>query len=381
MVRPKKLGAVQSLSTQNKDFFSTKYSLKAKAGGQSGLVLGQEIYCIPLTANGIYEMNCHQVREKEKNVGFKSMFGTYIPCHGYNDETGEVDPSALCCRLAQEEWDKVKEEEKAGRVYKGLIGSRTSRVYLPVLLLGNDSGSKNAGPIPITKLTMSGRDFCYLEFSKSGFKSLIDMFTNDLLNNGRMAYELEGEARYDEILNQFQKHILKISITKPEGFGTHKKVFSFISFTNPNIGAETNSYRQITEGLTKAPKLQAEVNEFITLFESELEGILTPWNDFELENYVHNQEVNQVEKEKQLRATGTPVQPAKVATPKEEQVVIEDDGDTMFGSDDGDDDLFDGSDEIQLEEPTTTAPQSTVDIPEDDVSFELEDDEDFFGDE
>ena len=57
MIRPKMLGEVQTLtkSAQTSDFFSSKYSLKKKAGGNDGLVIGQEIYCLPLVKDGIYE--------------------------------------------------------------------------------------------------------------------------------------------------------------------------------------------------------------------------------------------------------------------------------------------------------------------------------------
>ena len=387
MVRPKKLGEVNSLNTKKREFFSSKYSLKAKAGNGEKLQIGQEIYCIPLTANGIYEVECHKVSAKGDRDGFKSWYNCYIPCRGVDPSTGEVIPNATCCMLAKEENDKATEIKNNGGVYTPLISYKTSRVYLPVLLLGNDVRSKAVGPVPITKLNMTNRDYCFLEFSGGSFRTLIDQFTNDLLNNGRIPYELEGEARADEILAQLQKHIMKISISAPEGKGgaKHKKIFSFISFSNQNIGAETGAYRQITEGLAKAPKLQAEANEFLTLFETELDNsVLVDWTDAELTNYVHGANAtNSAAKEAELRATGTAPQTQHTTVPKaEQQIVIEDDGESILNNtsiEDDDDDMFDGSD-IALEEPTPVIAQtSSIQLEDDDVSFEMEDDEDFFG--
>lgn len=383
MIRPKTFGEVQSLtnSAQNKDYFSTKYSLKTKAGGSDGLVIGQEIYCLPLVQNGVYEMVCHAVKPRGQQ-GFKSKFTTYIPCKGYNYETGEHDPNCVCCQLAQEEWDKYVANGKKGET---MISFKSSRYYIPVLLLGNDTGSKTASNVPVSKLTMSGRDFSFVEFSQRGFNSLIDLFKNDLLNNGRMDYGLEGVDLMNEIMKQMTKHILKISINKPDGFGTHKKVFSFISFDNKNIGAETNSYKNITEGLAKSAKLKAEADEFLTLFGNECEGMLTPWTDIELANYVHNI-VTSVNAEAENKAATAGVAPKTQNTPlpKSEQVVVEED--IINTEDDADDDLFEGGNDLSdlsLEEPKTPvavgAPSDDISI--DDADFSMEEEEDFFGEE
>ena len=226
MVRPKMLGEVQSLtnSAQNKDYFSTKYSLKTKAGGNDGLVIGQEIYCLPLVKDGVYELPTHTVKTRGQS-GFKSKFNTYIICKGVNQETGDYDPNCPCCQLAQEEWDRYVANGKKGET---MITFKASRFYIPILLLGNTTGSKTAGEVPVSKLTMSGRDFSFLEMSQKAFNELITAFKNDLLNNGRMDYGLEGAALYNEIMRQMTKHILKISINKPDGFGTHKKSYSFV---------------------------------------------------------------------------------------------------------------------------------------------------------
>lgn len=388
MVRAKKMGEVQTLtnSTQNKDFFSSKYSLKAKVGGNDGLIVGQDIYCIPLVKNGIYEIPCHTVKVKtETGMGFKSKYNTYIPCHGYNEETGEVSENATCCRLAQEEWNKYVGRGKKGET---LISFRTSRFFIPVLLLGNDSGLKSAINIPVSKLTMSGRDFSYIELSQKGFSDMIALFKNDLLNNGRMEYGLEGDALYNEMTNQLQRHILKISIAKSDGYGTHKKIYSFISFDNKNIGAETNSYRNITEGLFQSKKLMAEVDEFITLFENECDSILTSWEDKELEDYILCTDTDTDKKEEEIKATGTIKNNKNVTPPKSEQVVIQneindfatdDKNEDLF--DDADDDLFDGEDgaDITLDDKPNDSNLS-IDIADEEMSFDLEE-EDFFDEE
>jgi len=378
MVRPKMLGEVQSLtnSAQNKDYFSTKYSLKTKAGGNDGLVIGQEIYCLPLVKDGVYELVTHAVKPRGQQ-GFKSKFTTYIACKGVNQETGEYDANCPCCQLAQEEWDRYVANGKKGET---MISFKSSRFYIPILLLGNNTGSKTAGEVPVSKLTMAGRDFSYLDLSSKAFNDLITAFKNDLLNNGRMDYGLEGAALYNEIMNQMTKHILKISINKSDGFGTHKKSYSFVSFENKNIGAETGSYQNITEGLARSKKLQAEVEEYLTLFGNEVEGMLTPWTDVELANYVHG--VSTVSSADETKIVNSGVAPKAPATtlPKEEQVVIADD----ITTDDADDDLFDGEsvDDISLDDEPAKQPVAagSVEISDEDMSFDMGD-EDFFGDE
>ena len=376
-LKPKMLGDVQSLtkSTQTSDFFSSKYSLKKKAGGNDGLIIGQEIYCLPLVKDGIYEIPCHAVKTKGQK-GFKSKFNTYIPCKHVGD-----DVTPVCCQLAQEEWDKFVANGKKGET---LISFKTSRFYIPVLLLGNDTGSKTASNIPVSKLTMSGRDFSYIELSQKAFKDLIETFKNDLVNNGRMAYGLEGAELYNNILLQFQKHILKISINKPDGLGTHKKHYSFVSFENKNIGVETGSYKNITEGLALSKKLQMEVEEYLTLFSNELESVLTPWTDVELFNYVRG--TNTVDDNKEALSAGVPPQAVSTPIPKEEQVVIEDDislDDEVPTMSEGDDDLFDDDGITLDDEPAApsvaTTASASVEIKDEDFSFDM--DEDFFGDE
>lgn len=379
MVRPKMLGDVQSLtnSAQNKEYFSSKYSLRAKAGGNDGLVIGQDIFCIPLVSNGVYELPVHTVKTRG-NKGFKSKYNCYIQCHGVNEATGEHDPNCVCCQAAQAEWDKFVENNKKGET---LISFKSSRFYIPVILLGNETGSKTAKDIPISKLTMAGRDFSYVELSQKSFNEMIAQFKNDLLNNGRMEYGLEGADLYNEIMKQLSKHILKISINKPDSVGTHKKIYSFISFDNKNIGAETGSYRNITEGLTGSKKLQAEVEEFITLFENELESVLMPWTDAELTDYINGvTNTSSAEKEAEYAKTGTVPQNRPVQTPKEEQIVIEENSSSLDDIDE-DDDLFDGqpdsgADILLDDEPTST---SNVEIEDEDMSFDM-DEEDFFGD-
>ena len=266
-----------------------------------------------------------------------------------------------------------------------MLSFKTSRFYIPVLLLGNDTGSKTASNIPVSKLTMSGRDFSFIELSQKAFKDLIETFKNDLVNNGRMEYGLEGADLYNNIMLQFQKHILKISINKPDGLGTHKKHHSFISFDNKNIGVETGSYKNITEGLAGSKKLQMEVEEFLTLFDNECDGMLTPWEDIELINYVKGTNISS---NSEALSAGTIPTPEKAPLPKSEQIVIEDDftidSNVSVDEDEADDGLFDSEfadDGITLDdEPVASvATASAVTVSDDDMSFDMEDD--FFGDE
>lgn len=380
MARPKKLYETSAMAqnTDNKEYFKTKYSLKAQAGGADGLIVGQEIYCLPLVKDGVYEFSCHGVKPKGKK-GFKNnKFTAYIPCHGTNDETGEYDPNCTCCQIAQKQWDEYVANGKKGET---LITFRTSKVYIPILLLGNESGSKTATNVPVTKLTMTGRAYSYLDLGQKTFKEIITSFKENLVNTGRIEYDLEGEALQAAVMREFQRHILKISINKPDGFGKHKKVFSFIPFDNKAIGAETGSYMNITEGLNKSAKLIAEAKEFCDKFSIEVDSFLVPWEDEELINYFSDEE--------ETTASATPAQatakPAQTTPPKSEQIVIEEtapqDDDLEF-----DDDLgLDDNEEIDIPALDTTpsvAPQAeaTVDVDDDDLSFDMGE-EDFFGEE
>lgn len=395
MIKPKMLGAMQSLANSSQgsmDFFSSRYSLKAKAGGADGLIVGQEIYCLPLIRDGIYEIFCHRVKARTKGVdGFKAKFDVYVPCHGHNVETGEFTSNCTCCQLFAEENEKHVAAGKTPET-EPIISYRTSRILIPVLILGNNTGSKTALHVTMQNLTMSGRDFSYLDLSRKGFKEFIEIFKNDLINNGRMEYGLEDDAMFAELMTQLQKHIIKISINKPETVGTHKKHFSFISYANTSIGANTGSYKNITEGLTASKKLQSEVDEFLTLFQNECENIFTEWTDQELIDYVHNTGAStSAAFERQVQTSGVVPTVAKASIPKAEQIVIEEDikVDSTVSDVDSEESFFDGEEatDITLDEVPfpTSAPEpvavgaSPVQLTDDDMSFEMGE-EDFFND-
>jgi len=378
MAKPKKLGETQALATNNegKEYFQSKYSLKNKAGGSEGLVIGQEIYCLPLVKDGVFEFSVHAVKPRGQQ-GFKNnKYATYIPCHGVNEETGEYNNTCTCCQLAQQEWDKFVAGGKKGET---IISFKNARYYIPILLLGNESGTKAATNIPVTKLTMTGRDYSYLEFGQKSFNEIITSFKENLVNTGKIEYGLQGADLENAVMAELQKHILKISINKPDGFGKHKKVFSFIPFENKAIGAETGSYKNITEGLARAPKLQAEVDEYLTKFAEEVDNFLTDWTDEELINYVNGA------KTVTTTASAQPVQTV-TAPPKEEQVVIEDNTVTTTEEDFGfNDDINEEDIDVPTlgagpSEPTVAVNNATVNVDEDDLSFDMGED-DFFGSE
>ena len=232
---------------------------------------------------------------------------------------------------------------------------------------------------------MTGRDYSYLELGQKSFNEIITSFKENLVNTGKIEYGLQEGDLINAIMEELQKHILKISINKPDGFGKHKKVFSFIPFENKAIGADTGSYKNITEGLAASKKLQGEVEEFLTLFSNECEGMLTPWTDVELINYVNGSASISNELEQQVATSGV-VPPAQKATlPKSEQIVIEEDitlDEDVPTMEDGDEDLFDASfdDGITLDdEPATPTASASVSVPDEDMSFDM--DEDFFGEE
>lgn len=378
MAKPKPIGMTRALNgaDQSQAYFKTTYALNKVMGGQTGLQIGQEIYCLPLVKEGVYEMACHVIKARgtEPNTtGFKSKFKNYILCKGYNEDEGTFDESAPCCRIAQDAW-------AAANAHGGeaVINRHTFRYFIPILVLGNDSGQKTALNIPMTQLTMTGREYSYLELADKTYREIIENFKASLVNSGRIEYNLEGDDLNAAIMSELQKHILKISIQKPTlPKGKHTKVFSFIPFDNKSIGAATGSYKNITMGLTASKKLIAEAQEFTEKFSVELDNFFPNYTEEELRDYVFEGE-DSAGAEQTIVQSGVPPKKQEAVVAKEDQIVITEDDDLLT------DDLAmeDGEDlDLDLEPEATPAAgvtTSAVDVSDEDLSFDMGD-EDFFG--
>lgn len=350
-IQPKPFSQAYNPEGNKKKYFSSEYSLNKKAGVNGTLAIGQDIYCIPLLQRGLFSIPVHTVKTKGFNEGFKrNKFNSIIMCH-----RGEEGSECEACRLASEGYEKYI---ASGKTVNSLITFASKRFYLPVLLLGYDAPNKNTLGVPLTKLTMAGRDFAFIEFANKTFDEVITNLKNTLLNNGSVSYDLEPDQLYEAVCAHMARNILKINIAKPSAanFGTHTKVFSFIPFENTMIGSETGSYSNIVNyGLDQT--IASEVNEFLDKFTDELDQVLTPWTPAELSDYVNSVATPQqyAQAQAQQYAVAGTVPATNTVIPKNEQIVLENTpiinaNEQINLTDDSDDGMFDGQQPVYTQQ-------------------------------
>lgn len=370
MVMRKPLGQVMDQQTEKKEYFNSKYSFSKV----TGLKEGMEVYCIPLNLeNGLYELAKHTVKARGTKNGFKGWYNTNIICKGVNPD-GTKNEDALCCKLAQQEYDKHPDSDD----YQKRMMSFTSYVtYIPVLILGSAGVAKDALKYPPTKLTLKGYQFSYLEMASSSFNSeILTPFINKLKDDGIVSYDAEGDELKQQVMDQLRHTVIKVSANKSTKGLPYERSYSFLPFSNTNIGKENDQYKYITN-YTKVSKVNNDVVDFITLFDSEVDGLCKDWKDEELLKYINEDSVRTQNVKEAVESAE-----AKASTPKEEQVVTtkQPEEDIMLGEEEipfGDDEDF-GSIE---DEPTESAVKDEEfgDIDESEFSMDL--DEDFLDEE
>ena len=360
-------------SGAKKEFFSSKYSLRKVVNLEAGM----DVYCIPLNLdNGFYELAIHNLKKKGKK-GFKgSLFNTAIVCKGIKDD-GSKDETALCCKLAQEEYDKYPDSND---FEKRMLGFTTYKTYLPVLVLANGSPSKDAKKYPPTKLTLKGCQFAYIEMSSSTFNSdFLAPFIEQLKNDGKVDYECEGEELQAQVMEHLKRTVIKVSASETKKNLPYERSYSFISFDNTSLGRDTDQYQYIIQ-YTRVKQIANAIVDFITLFDAEIDTIPMSWTNEELEQYI-KEDCERAEKVKKAVEEGEMQQAmdnmmnftAPKATPKAEQVVTMKD-DEVIGNEEeipfGDDMDFG-----PIEEPVAKVAKAD---PIDDSMLSLGEDEDFF---
>jgi len=363
MVMRKTLGQVLDQQNEKKEYFNSKYAFSKV----TGLKEGMEVYCIPLNLeNGLYEVAKHTVKARGPKQGFKGWYNTNIVCKGVHED-GSKDPECLCCKLAQEQYEKYPDTNDYN---KRIISFTSYTTYLPVLILGCVDSSKGALKYPPTKLSIKTYQFSYLEMASTSFtKEILTPFISKLKDDGVISYEAEGEELKAQVMEQLQKTIIKVSANKTEKKNLpYERTYSFIPFSNQNIGAESDQYKYITQ-YNRVKKVHNDVVDFITLFDSEVDGLCKDWTDEELLKYVNVDSTRSAKIEEAVNNGATPAQAP--STPKEEQVVTTKEPEMIDDDVEFDDEEF-GDIDDEPKETTSAVQESFEDIDDSDLMMDLD---------
>ena len=282
------------LSTKKNEYFASIY----KFSKVTGFVEGMDVYVIPLgLETGYYETPCHAVNTHKVNgqtIGYNgSSFTIYIKCNGRDDE-GNRQPS-LCCELAQKCKEKYPDKNDYG---KRVIGASSSRVQLPVLILGNSLAEKK--PIyPVSKVSIlnelkssTGLKFAYIDMSTSTFeKDIVKAYGTKLKEEGILDYDLDdnSEDYLEEIRNKLTQTIIKVHGIPSKRPGIAMREYSFFPFSNPAIASQSpEGERQAIVGYRSNKEIMNKVTEFLTLFDTEVDNIIQPWDEKSLQEYFNS---------------------------------------------------------------------------------------------
>lgn len=358
------------LVQKKKEYFASTYKFSKK----TNFTVGQDVYIIPLgLETGYYETPCHILYPHKvdgQTIGFNgTTFATYIKCTGRDEEGNKLD--SLCCKLAN------KEKERVGSTGQKIITFSSNRVHLPVLILGN-SLKEEKKAFPIQKVSIlndlnseAGLKFAYLDMAASGFgNDIIGAYGKKLKEEGVIDYEMEedSEEYLDEIRNRLSETVIKVHGVSKQGFNAALREYSFFPFNNPAIASQSPAgEREAIIGYKKNKKIMEKINEFLTLFDVEVDSLIQSWTEKDLQEYYNS-------------AIGVDLKTPIDAKPQtEEKIEIINDDTPKELSDEDRDFLKSELDSLETEETETTSEVS----PEDDLqdyAFDTEDEEAFFND-
>ena len=243
--------------------------------------------------DGFYETPYHRVAPHKVNgvtIGlFGSQYAADIKCDGI-DADGNKKPS-VCCELAQKEIERLPEDYA-----KRIISRQYFKVHVPVLILGNSLGDNSKKSYPVSKVSIlnelkkeDGLNFAFIDMSSNTFKSdILESYGKKLKEEGILDYELEenSEEYFSEVLKRLTKTVVKAHGSKQKGLSGTVKEYSFFPFDNPAIASgSAEGEREAIIGYKKNPKIMAQVNEFLALFESEVDNLLSSCEDKTLIEY------------------------------------------------------------------------------------------------
>lgn len=283
-----------ALKSQKKEYFESIYKFSKKV---PNFKAGDDVYVILLgLEGGFFETPCHKVSTHTvdgQTIGFGgSFFDTYIKCNGVDEEGNQKE--SLCCQLAK------KERERTGDDYKArIISSCAYRVHLPILILGNSTGDLTKKSYPITKVSIlndykseAGLRFSYLDMASSSLKNeIVDAYGRKLKEEGKIDYELDegSEEFFEEVRKRLSKTIIKIHGVAKTGFKAAMKEFSFFPFDNPTIASGSGEEeRKAVLNYDKHKGISAKIDEYLQLFNIEVENIIKPYKDKDLLEYYNS---------------------------------------------------------------------------------------------
>ena len=284
--------------------FAGKYSLKHKAGLDA---VNKDAYVLPLDmAAGYVELPYHTLKKCADGTGFKnSQFGAKISCHKYDKNTGEVvDQLPLCCRLAQLEKDRLSDKEKS--MYRA-ISFTSRRNVIPVLVLSSTETDSNK-KASLRKISIkNGVDFSFIDMSSSAYEEFTKDVQGTMETEGiiESADDMDPEELAQEVAKYLQGSVLKISNVAGRNPGIpYEKAFKAIPLTNQMVAKDSGEQKiityvsQVINGTFPKAKLDAlfekypevqtinnQVIDFLELFNSEVDNLVSDWTDEELQNY------------------------------------------------------------------------------------------------
>lgn len=396
-----------ALKSQKKEFFESIYKFSKKV---PNFKEGSDVYVLPLgLEQGFYETPCHRILPHKvdgQTIGYGgSSFAVYVKCNGVDEEGNKVD--TLCCQLAKREKDRCGEDWA-----KRIIGPQSRRVHLPILILGNSIGDTSKLSYPITKVSIlndfkseSGLKFSYLDMAASSFMNdIILAYGRKLKEDGILDYEMDEESEdfYNEVRERLRKTVIKIHGVSKQGFTAAMKEYSFFPFDNPTIASGSGEdERKAITNYFKHKGIMTKVDEYLQLFNIEVDNLIKPWNEKDLLEYYKSaigvdikadistpQVVPSEEEKVEIIEAAKPVEvTVKVAatTPTSSDDDYEDDyideyaKDTREAPSDDDmnallDDPFGGEDPLADDKPAESNKSEELDS----FSYDMEEDEAFF---
>ena len=282
-----------SLKSTKRETFESVYKFSKKV---PNFAVGSDVYVIPLgLESGYYETPCHKVNTHKVDgqvIGFGGAgFPVNIKCEGIDEEGNTI--SSLCCELAQKE--KARCEDAADRI----IGGRSYRVHLPILILGNTLVDDSKTSYPISKVGIlkdlksdSGLKFSFLDMSASTFKGeIIQAYGKKLKEEGVLDYEIDEESEefFEEVRTRLSKTIIKIHGITKQGFKVAMREYSFFPLDNATVAsASGEDERKTVTNYYRHKEIKAKIDEYLQLFNIEVDGLIKSWKEKDLQEYYNS---------------------------------------------------------------------------------------------
>ena len=247
---------------------------------------------------GFYETPCHRVnthRVDGKTIGFNGFqFPVNIKCKGIDSE-GNLT-SSLCCTLAKMEKERFSEADEYA---KRVIGSRTTRIHLPVLVLGNSLDDDSKISYPVSKVALkkdlaseSGLKFSFIELSATTFKKdILNAYGKKLQEDGILDYDMseDSEDFMEEVVKRLSNSIIKVHGGTKQGFNAAIKEYSFFPLSNPAIASQSpEGERDLIVNFKNNAKISQQISEYLTLFDSEVDNLVLNWTEKDLQEYYNS---------------------------------------------------------------------------------------------